>query len=82
MAETMYEEAGVGLAAPQVGCGEAGHRLRRRRQSRSAVQSVIVEASEETAVDEEGCLSVPGVTVPIERSIRVVCNRQTIEDRR
>ncbi len=79
MAETMYDEAGVGLAAPQVGVAKRVIVFDVDDSLAALCNPVIVEASEETAVDEEGCLSVPGVTVPIERSVRVVCNGQTIE---
>lgn len=79
MAETMYDEAGVGLAAPQVGVAKRVIVFDVDDNLAALCNPVIVEASEETAVDEEGCLSVPGVTVPIERSVRVVCDGQTIE---
>jgi len=78
MADTMYEEAGVGLAAPQVGVAKRVIVFDVDDNLAALCNPVIVEASEETEVDEEGCLSVPGVTVPIERSLRVVCDGQTI----
>lgn len=34
---------------------------------------VIVERSEQTEVDDEGCLSLPGVSVPVERACSIVC---------
>jgi len=79
MAETMYDEAGVGLAAPQVGVAKRVIVFDVDDNLAALCNPVIIEASEETAVDEEGCLSVPGITVPIERSVRVVCAGQTIE---
>ena len=79
MAEAMYEEAGIGLAAPQIGVAKRVIVFDVDDNLAALCNPVIVEASEETAVDEEGCLSVPGVTVPIERSIRVVCEGSTIE---
>jgi peptide deformylase len=33
----------------------------------------IVEHSEETEIDDEGCLSLPGITVPVVRSLACVC---------
>jgi peptide deformylase len=73
MARTMHEAPGVGLAATQVGV-----------QKRVIVFDVddgivalcnpeIVERSDETEVDDEGCLSLPGITVPVERSVSCVC---------
>ncbi len=69
MVETMYDEVGIGLAAPQVGIP-----LRliviaddRTRQARPLVNPVIVDRSgEQTA--EEGCLSIPGVFAPVSRA--------------
>jgi peptide deformylase len=81
MAQLMYEAPGVGLAAPQLGVSkrvivwdtseskDAPHVLCNPR---------LVEVSEETEVDEEGCLSVPGVSVPIQRAIGVVCEGELI----
>jgi peptide deformylase len=69
----MHEAQGVGLAATQVGV------LRRlfvfepdEDGPRAIVNPVVVERGDETAVDEEGCLSLQGVRVPVERSTRVV----------
>ena len=72
MAETMYVERGVGLAAPQVGinkrilvmdCGDP--------DGGSALIAFInpqIVSAEGTIVWEEGCLSFPGLTVEVERS--------------
>jgi len=73
MTTLMQEAQGVGLAATQVGVlrrvfvfqpGEDG--------PRAVVNPVIVERADETAVDGEGCLSLQGIRVPVERSVRVV----------
>lgn len=81
MAETMYAENGVGLAAPQVGVDKRVIVFDVDEKLAALCNPVIVEYGAETAVDEEGCLSVPGITVPVERSTRVVCEAQTIEGR-
>ena len=69
----MHEAQGVGLAATQVGV------LRRlfvfepdEDGPRAIVNPVIVERGEETSTDDEGCLSLQGVRVPVERSTRIV----------
>jgi len=69
----MHEAQGVGLAATQVGV------LRRlfvfeadEEGPRVIVNPVVVERGEETLTDDEGCLSLQGVKVPVERSTRVV----------
>lgn len=81
MAETMYDEAGVGLAAPQVGVEKRVIVFDVDDRLAALCNPVISEFSAETVVDDEGCLSVPGITVPVERSARVVCVGQTIEGR-
>lgn len=81
MAEAMYEESGVGLAAPQIGVSKRIIVFDVDDNLAAICNPVITQASEETIVDEEGCLSVPGITIPIERSASVVCVGQTIEGR-
>jgi peptide deformylase len=73
MTALMHEAQGVGLAATQVGV------LRRlfvfepnEEGPRAIVNPVVVERSEESAVDEEGCLSLQGIRVPVERSTSVI----------
>jgi peptide deformylase len=74
MLETMYAESGVGLAATQV---DAHERLivmdtsDSRDQPLVLINPEIVWASDELAVAEEGCLSVPQVYDKIERHARV-----------
>ncbi|MGZ4390049.1 MAG: peptide deformylase, partial [Gaiellaceae bacterium] len=40
-------------------------------EPRALVNPHIVARSDETAVDDEGCLSLQGVLVPVERSVKV-----------
>ena len=76
MAESMYGAPGVGLAAPQVGvlkrviCWDTDDK---HGKLRVLFNPRIVEASDETNLDDEGCLSVPGISVPVERPIACVC---------
>lgn len=79
MIETMRAAHGVGLAANQVGV------LKRLftwvlpdddRQG-ALVNPEIVDTSEETVEDEEGCLSFPGLFYPTQRPLRV---RMTAQD--
>jgi peptide deformylase len=72
MGELMNEANGVGLAATQVGV------LRRvfvfapdEDRVAALVNPEIVRRSDETEVDDEGCLSIQGVAVPVERSVSV-----------
>jgi peptide deformylase len=81
MAETMYEENGIGLAAPQVGVDKRVIVFDVDDNLAALCNPVITELGEEVVVEEEGCLSVPGIMVPVERARRVVCSGQTIEGR-
>jgi peptide deformylase len=73
MTGLMEDAQGVGLAATQVGVlrrlfvfvdGEEG--------PRAVINPQIVERSDETEPDEEGCLSLQGVRVPVDRALRIV----------
>lgn len=81
MAETMYAESGVGLAAPQVGVDKRVIVFDIEDKLAALCNPVITEFGDETAIEEEGCLSVPGISVPVERSTRVVCSAQTLDGR-
>jgi peptide deformylase len=75
MFETMYQEDGVGLAAPQIGLGTRVIVVDPREEDVSPfalVNPVIVEFSEELERGEEGCLSIPGLKDIVERSYAVV----------
>jgi peptide deformylase len=74
MGRVMEDASGVGLAATQLGL------LRRILVFRAdedddlgvLINPVVVEQSEETASDGEGCLSLPDVHVPVERFSSIV----------
>jgi peptide deformylase len=85
MAQAMYEAPGIGLAAPQIGVLKRVIVYDLDEDSRGVValcNPEIVESSEECEFDDEGCLSLPGITIPIERSCAVVCEAQTLTGRR
>ncbi|HEY3814707.1 MAG TPA: peptide deformylase [Caulobacteraceae bacterium] len=76
MLETMYAAPGIGLAAIQVGEPVRIIVMDLARegedpQPRYFVNPEITWRSEETAVQEEGCLSVPEIYDEVERSERV-----------
>jgi peptide deformylase len=78
MLATMREREGVGLAANQVG------RLRRvlvgafEEQEFVLVNPVVEEAAETTEKELEGCLSIPGIQVEVERPIEVTVSGQDV----
>lgn len=74
MLDTMYDASGIGLAATQVDVHE---RLvvidvsEQRDEPQVFINPEIVWASDEKALGEEGCLSVPGIYDGVERSTAV-----------
>lgn len=73
MKRLMHDASGIGLAATQVGVLQ---RLFVFHPSEDAdavvvVNPEIVERSKQTEVDDEGCLSIQGILVPVERSVTV-----------
>lgn len=72
MIESMIENKGIGLAAPQVGddrrvfvCSVDGS------DPLVFINPEIIETSMETSIYEEGCLSLPGVYADVERPERI-----------
>jgi len=74
MAETMYDAPGVGLAASQVDVHEQLLIIDTSDTMdnlKVLINPVIVWASEDKLVYDEGCLSVPGIYDGVERHARV-----------
>ncbi len=71
MLETMRAERGVGLAATQIGVLERICVCEPGENPMVLINPEIIEMSEEKEIVEEGCLSLPGVTVNIPRSKRI-----------
>ena len=81
MTDVMYNDDGVGLAANQVGelkrvivydAGGGFHCL---------INPEIISRGEENEIREEGCLSLPGILVNVERSAAVTVKALDIEGR-
>ncbi|WP_394787413.1 peptide deformylase [Rhodoferax sp.] len=74
MVETMYDANGIGLAATQIDVHE---RLividvsEERNEPLVLINPEILWASEERVLNEEGCLSVPGIYDGVQRSTQV-----------
>ncbi len=66
MADTMYEANGVGLAAPQVGILKRAVVIDIGEGLVELINPVILETSG-SQIDDEGCLSLPGKSAPVER---------------
>src|SRR4051794_18217471 len=68
----MVDANGIGLAATQVGVLRRVFVFQNEDEEVLAiVNPEIVERSDETEVADEGCLSIQGITVPIERAVEV-----------
>ena len=76
MAETMAEANGVGLAAPQVGILRRAVIIDVGEGVIEMINPQIIETSEETASEPEGCLSSPGEYGMVERPCKVKAKYQ------
>jgi len=76
MTALMQEAVGVGLAGNQVGVLQRLFVFVQGDDPRAIVNPVIASRSQETEVDEEGCLSLQGVHVSVERPTSVVLEGQ------
>lgn len=81
MIDLMHEHDGVGLAAPQVGLSwrmfvtdapdDGGPKV--------YINPTLTVADDEVGVHEEGCLSLPGVRIDIERPLSITIQAQDLE---
>lgn len=74
MLETMYDAQGIGLAATQVDVHERVIVIdvsEERNRPLVLINPEIVWASDERVVNDEGCLSVPGIYDGVERAVAV-----------
>jgi peptide deformylase len=76
----MQDARGVGLAATQVGILQRVFVFQRAEDDVIAVVNpVLSEQSDERVTDDEGCLSMQGVTMPVERHLRLTLEGQDPE---
>ena len=71
MAETMYADSGVGLAAPQVGVSKRIILVDGEEDGLIVLINPVIIKSEGEVVEEEGCLSLPGIYSQVRRSSKV-----------
>lgn len=72
MQDTMFEANGIGLAAPQVGQGIRVCIAPIGGKMAALINPEITWKSEKEVVDEEGCLSLPNILLPIPRAKEIV----------
>jgi peptide deformylase len=82
MIDTMYDEIGIGLAAPQVGASVrllvVGDEEGRGAQ---ALVNPTITAQGGKVTAEEGCLSLPGIFAQVTRSEWVTLEAQDLDER-
>jgi peptide deformylase len=72
MFDTMRDAPGVGLAGPQVGVMERIFVWEFEDEHGVFVNPTIAKRSRKSEEGEEGCLSLPGIVGPVDRSYEVV----------
>ncbi|TBR20446.1 peptide deformylase, partial [bacterium] len=75
MSQMMYDSAGIGLAAPQIGISESMIVVDIGTGLYKLINPGIVKR-EGAKSREEGCLSVPGVCIKVKRANKVVVHAQ------
>jgi peptide deformylase len=79
MKKTMAEANGVGLSANQVGLDEAIFIAKLGEEMYALVNPVLTPLSNEIQTMEEGCLSIPGVWVEVDRYLKVRLRAQNLK---
>ena len=72
MEKTMEAAQGVGLAAPQVGQSLQLCLVPINGKVTPLLNPVVSWKSKEWALDEEGCLSLPNIWLPVPRSVDII----------
>ncbi len=71
MKETLKEEGGVGLAASQIGVSKRVILVDTREEYLALLNPEVIKKSNKKVVEKEGCLSMGGVWLKVERSQKV-----------
>ncbi|MFC9895853.1 peptide deformylase [Nocardia sp. NPDC127579] len=71
LTDTMYDDGGVGMAAPQIGVGLRVFVYDTGDAQGHVVNPVFTVDGEEEQVGPEGCLSIPGARYDVRRALRV-----------
>jgi peptide deformylase len=75
----MHDATGVGLAATQIGILQRVFVFTHDDEVTAVVNPVVTATSEETDVDDEGCLSLQGVLVPVERNVSLTLEGKDVD---
>lgn len=77
MEATTVKADGLGLAAPQIGSNLRVCVARINGRLTPLVNPEIIWKSKITETGEEGCLSLPGVWIPVSRAVEIIVRYQT-----
>lgn len=77
MITIMNESNGIGLAAPQIGKSYRMFIMRGENENYACFNPTIVYYSPEVELNDEACLSFPGINVKVKRSLNVRLRFQT-----
>jgi peptide deformylase len=80
MKDAMNNNNGVGLAAPQVGELKRFFIFKFEEEDVAIINPSIIKKSKKRETLEEGCLSIPGVFLPIKRSTNITVKAKDIND--
>jgi peptide deformylase len=75
----MRDANGVGLAATQIGILQRVFVFTRDDEAIAVVNPVFTVRSDETETDDEGCLSLQGVLVPVERHVTLTVDGKDVD---
>jgi peptide deformylase len=82
MFELMYKQNGVGLAATQTGLPHSilvANQTKKTSDEIMLINPRIIKTSKETCEEEEGCLSFPGLSAKVKRSVKITCQSFNLE---
>lgn len=83
MWETMYDDDGIGLSANQVGLDlrffVADFSLRDKKMERVVIINPEIISAEGESIEEEGCLSLPGIREQVPRAEKIVLRYETVD---
>lgn len=82
MSDTLLESKGAGLAAPQIGKNIQLIAINTKEGIVTLFNPIIIKKSWKKNIDEEGCLSVPGIFGLVKRSNAIIVKAQDIDGKK
>ena len=76
--QTMNEFSGIGIAAPQIGVKERILVIKSGNDNIVMINPMTISLSKDKKVTREGCLSMPGISVDVERHAEATVQYQDV----